>query len=215
MPKASYGEFNGMEPGKYKGVIYQMIELGHQTDKKGKLHSKIFVNIELENKTTKAVNNFGIFRWLSKNNPPFVGLFELIGAVLKKSEPTRQELEGFDIFGLLGKTVSVTIEEVGGYANVTGIEPSDEDMKGIRPLYAFGVEDIGNSEKMAELQAENAKAYDLVLQSDEMNSAPEPDKTEWEKQAERRYPQASADTRRDDAPVDPSGEEIRFEDIEF
>lgn len=143
MPKPEYGEAsNSVESGKvYGAVISQVVSMGHQ-EYNGRSNRKYYIAFTFDGQT-RALNNFGVNAWTSKNKPPFVGLYEVFCAV-EKRELTPKEAEQYNIFDILGKSVNLEFaENEKGYMNVAAVSPCETPITTDVPLLSFGIDDIG------------------------------------------------------------------------
>lgn len=165
MPSPEYGEASkSVEVGKvYEAVISQVVSLGHQ-EYQGVSRRKYYIAFDIPSEgMTRALNNFGVYSWTSKNKAPFVGLYEVFCAV-EKRELTPKEAEAYDIFQIAGKSVSIEFaENEKGFLNVSAVTPCANEVKTTNEILTFGISEIG-TEAMEKLPK---NVYNLVGASKE------------------------------------------------
>ncbi len=178
MPKKEYGDYNQIEDGLYPAIITEVISLGHQYNNKNVPERKYWINLDLIGTgQTKAVSNFGIRSWLSPQKFPYVGMYELIAAVLKTETPSAEELKSFCVYDLVGKEILVAVGQVNGYSNVVEIFPylGEEKLKTTQDLIALDIDEAMAPETLISL---SPKAADMIHKSKEyldLHHAPDND----------------------------------------
>lgn len=168
MPVPDYGVMQEtIVPGDYSAVISKVISIGTQTTKTGKELKKYYIEFFIpELNISKPLSNFGIANFKSKSQYPFVGLYELISAVLKTTDPTNEEMAEYNVYDLAGKSVKVSIEEVRGYSVITGVLATEDKIVYEEETIAYDITEAIAADNLGTLDKKVSK---LIRDSKEYN----------------------------------------------